>query len=147
MGDDQLQHVEIARDIINRFNQRYNVNFNLPQAEICEGSRIMSLGDGTKKMSKSAQTQYSNITIIGAPLGVCLTRRLPRAHPTVHQARKDGQSLRLLVAQPARMKSRLDREKRPEIVNLLTLMAAATGESVQKVYDAYKVHGRQSPHM
>lgn len=45
------------------------------------------------------------------------------------------------------MKSRLDREKRPEIVNLLTLMAAATGESVQKVYDTYKVHGWQSPHM
>ena len=55
MGDDQIQHVEIARDIINRFNLRYDVHFNLPQAEVFEGSRIMSLADGTKKMSKSSQ--------------------------------------------------------------------------------------------
>ena len=65
VGDDQIQHVEIARDIINRFNLRYNVHFNLPQAEVFEGSRIMSLADGTKKMSKSSQSQYSNISIIG----------------------------------------------------------------------------------
>lgn len=65
VGDDQVQHVELARDIIDHFNHQYNVNFNLPQAEVFEGSRIMSLSDGTKKMSKSSQSQYSNISIIG----------------------------------------------------------------------------------
>lgn len=65
VGEDQVQHCEIARDIIDHFNQQYNVNFNLPEAEVFEGSRIMSLSDGTKKMSKSSQSQYSNISIIG----------------------------------------------------------------------------------
>ncbi len=71
VGDDQIQHVEIARDIINRFNLRYDVHFNLPQAEVFEGSRIMSLADGTKKMSKSSQSQYSNISIIGWSVAIC----------------------------------------------------------------------------
>lgn len=65
MGEDQVQHCEVARDIIDHFNQQYSVNFNLPEAEVFEGSRIMSLTDGTKKMSKSSQSQYSNISIIG----------------------------------------------------------------------------------
>lgn len=65
VGEDQIQHVEIARDIIDHFNHKYNVNFNLPIAEVFEAKRIMSLSDGTKKMSKSAQSQFSNISIIG----------------------------------------------------------------------------------
>ena len=65
VGEDQIQHVEIARDIIDHFNHKYNVNFNLPVAEVFAAKRIMSLSDGTKKMSKSAQSQFSNITIIG----------------------------------------------------------------------------------
>ncbi|KAK8826344.1 hypothetical protein WA538_001483, partial [Blastocystis sp. DL] len=67
VGEDQIQHVEIARDIIDHFNHKYNVNFNLPIAEVFEAKRIMSLSDGTKKMSKSAQSQFSNISIIDKP--------------------------------------------------------------------------------
>lgn len=66
VGEDQIQHVEIARDIIDHFNRKYNVNFNLPVAEVFDAKRIMSLSDGTKKMSKSAQSQFSNISIIGS---------------------------------------------------------------------------------
>ena len=94
VGDDQLQHVEIARDIINRFNLRYNVSFNLPEAEICEGSRIMSLSDGTKKMSKSSQSQYSNITIIG-------TWRVLRDHQTPQSAFSSALSAPRQTASPA----------------------------------------------
>ena len=65
VGEDQIQHVEIARDIIDHFNHKYNLGFNLPVPEVFEGKRIMSLSDGTKKMSKSSQSQYSNISIIG----------------------------------------------------------------------------------
>lgn len=72
VGEDQVQHCEIARDIIDHFNHQYNVNFNLPQAEVFEGSRIMSLSDGTKKMSKSSQSQYSNISIIGDDWSICI---------------------------------------------------------------------------
>ena len=57
----------------------------------CEvGRRIMSLSDGKKKMSKSSQTQYSNISIIGLLWGEDARRRLSRANPGVHQASQDG---------------------------------------------------------
>ena len=65
VGEDQTQHVEVTRDIIDHFNHKYKVNFNLPVAEVFEAKRVMSLSDGTKKMSKSSQSQYSNISIIG----------------------------------------------------------------------------------
>lgn len=75
VGEDQIQHCEIARDIIDHFNKQYNVNFNLPQPEVFESSRIMSLSDGTKKMSKSSQSQYSNITIIGTAFFIDIITR------------------------------------------------------------------------
>ena len=50
----------------------------------------MSLSDGKKKMSKSSQTQYSNISIIGLLSGEDARRRLSRANPGVHQASQDG---------------------------------------------------------
>ncbi len=57
VGDDQLQHVELTRDIAERFNKRYGPVFKLPRATIQKtGARIMDLQDPTKKMSKSSGT-------------------------------------------------------------------------------------------
>lgn len=54
VGEDQVQHVEITRDLVNRFNNRYGETLVLPTAKIEKvGKRIMSLSDPTKKMSKS----------------------------------------------------------------------------------------------
>ena len=54
VGDDQLQHVELTRDLVQRFNHRYGDVLLMPKAELSSiGSRIMSLSDPTKKMSKS----------------------------------------------------------------------------------------------
>ena len=54
VGEDQVQHVEITRDLVNRFNNRYGDILQMPKAEIRKvGARIMSLSDPTKKMSKS----------------------------------------------------------------------------------------------
>ncbi len=54
VGEDQIQHVELARDLVNRFNKRYGDILIMPKAQIGKvGSRIMSLSDPTKKMSKS----------------------------------------------------------------------------------------------
>lgn len=54
VGEDQVQHVELTRDLVNRFNNRYGEVLSMPKAEIRKvGSRIMSLSDPTKKMSKS----------------------------------------------------------------------------------------------
>ena len=54
VGEDQIQHVEITRDLVNRFNNRYGNVLTMPKYEIRKvGARIMSLSDPTKKMSKS----------------------------------------------------------------------------------------------
>lgn len=54
VGEDQVQHVELTRDLVNRFNQRYGETLVLPKAELRKvGARIMSLSDPSKKMSKS----------------------------------------------------------------------------------------------
>ena len=54
VGEDQVQHVELARDLVNRFNHRYGDILTLPKAEVTKiGKRIMSLSDPSKKMSKS----------------------------------------------------------------------------------------------
>lgn len=54
VGEDQVQHVELARDLVKRFNNRYGDVLVMPKAEVTKvGKRIMSLSDPTKKMSKS----------------------------------------------------------------------------------------------
>ena len=63
VGDDQKQHLELARDIAHKFNTDYNIDFFvLPEPLFnSDSTRIMSLRDGTKKMSKSDTSDYSRI--------------------------------------------------------------------------------------
>lgn len=64
VGEDQIQHVELARDLARRFNQRFGETFIVPKHFIKEeGMRIMGLDDPTKKMSKSAQSEYNYIAL------------------------------------------------------------------------------------
>ena len=68
VGDDQRQHVELTRDIANRFNTRYGETFVVPKADIKEvGARIMSLQEPTKKMSKSDANINSYIALSDEP--------------------------------------------------------------------------------
>lgn len=65
VGDDQRQHVELARDIATRFNNEFGQIFTIPQAVIKkEGARIMSLQDPSKKMSKSDPNQNNCISLL-----------------------------------------------------------------------------------
>jgi len=65
VGDDQKQHVELARDIANRFNKEFGEVFTIPQAVVKkEGARIMSLQDPAKKMSKSDINQNNCIALL-----------------------------------------------------------------------------------
>lgn len=65
VGDDQKQHVELARDIAKRFNNDFGKTFNIPQAVIkTDGARIMSLQDPHKKMAKSSANQNSFIALL-----------------------------------------------------------------------------------
>jgi tryptophanyl-tRNA synthetase len=64
VGDDQKQHLEITRDVANRFNQRYGETLVVPAPDIKkDGARIMSLDDPTKKMSKSSPNPNSYIAL------------------------------------------------------------------------------------
>lgn len=64
VGDDQLQHIELARTLARRFNERFGETFVVPEGRIQrEGARIMGLDDPTKKMSKSAASEYNYISL------------------------------------------------------------------------------------
>ncbi len=68
VGEDQVQHVELARDIAKRFNNDYGEIFKIPQAVVKkEGARIMSLLDPKKKMSKSDANQNNCIALLDEP--------------------------------------------------------------------------------
>ncbi|NMA86862.1 MAG: tryptophan--tRNA ligase, partial [Tissierellia bacterium] len=68
VGDDQKQHVELARDLAERFNNRYSETFKVPEPLIKEeGARIMSLQDPEKKMSKSDDNKNGYILILDDP--------------------------------------------------------------------------------
>jgi tryptophanyl-tRNA synthetase len=65
VGEDQKQHVELARDLAKRFNQKFGETFVVPEVHIKkEGMRIMGLDDATKKMSKSAASEYNYISLL-----------------------------------------------------------------------------------
>lgn len=68
VGHDQLQHIELARDLAKRFNSHFGETFTIPASLIRkEGARIMGLDDPTKKMSKSAPNPANFIALLDAP--------------------------------------------------------------------------------
>jgi tryptophanyl-tRNA synthetase len=120
VGEDQKQHLELARDIAGAFNRRYGVEFfPLPEPQIFgAGTRVMSLRDGTKKMSKSDASDYSRINLTDDADSIALK---------IKKAKTDPAPL------PA---SEAESQKRPEADNLLGIYAALSGltraEAVEK---------------
>ncbi len=114
VGDDQRQHVEITRDLAQRFNSTYKQRvFTLPEAHIGEvGARIMSLDDPTKKMSKSDPDPLSRINLLDDA-------------KTIKQkiARATTDSERLIAFDP----------QRPGITNLLTIYQMLTGQTQEEI--------------
>jgi tryptophanyl-tRNA synthetase len=108
VGEDQKQHVELARDIAGAFNRRYERDFfPLPEPQIFgAATRIMSLRDGTKKMSKSDTSDYSRINMTDDADSIALK---------IRRAKTDPEPLPHNVAAL---------EKRPEADNLVSIYAA-----------------------
>jgi tryptophanyl-tRNA synthetase len=108
VGEDQKQHLELARDIAGAFNRRYGVEFfPLPEPMIFgAATRVMSLRDGSKKMSKSDTSDYSRINMTDDAETIALK---------IRKAKTDPQPL------PETVK---DAETRPEADNLLGIYAA-----------------------
>ena len=113
VGEDQKQHLELSRDIAGAFNRAYGREvFPLPDPLILgEATRVMSLRDGTKKMSKSDESDYSRINMTDDPDTIALK---------IRKAKTDPEPL------PA---SLVELEPRPEADNLVTIYAALAGES------------------
>jgi tryptophanyl-tRNA synthetase len=83
VGEDQKQHVELARDIAGAFNRRYERDFfPLPEPQIFgEATRVMSLRDGTRKMSKSDTSDYSRINMTDDAELIALKIRRAKTDP------------------------------------------------------------------
>ncbi|WP_406039796.1 tryptophan--tRNA ligase [Succinimonas sp.] len=116
VGEDQLQHLELTRDIAYRFNQLYGDIFTLPQGYVPKsGARVMSLQDPLKKMSKSDDNRNNVITLLEDPDSVA--KKLKKAvtdsdnPPVVHY----------------------DWENKPGVSNLLDLMSAVTDTPVEEL--------------
>jgi tryptophanyl-tRNA synthetase len=122
VGEDQKQHLELTRDIAGAFNRRFGQEyFKLPDPMIVSGvKRIMSLQDGTKKMSKSDESDLSRIN---------LTDSAEEIVKKVKKAKTD--SLPIITFD----------EARPEIFNLLNIFSAFTGKTPESLAKEYETSG------
>jgi tryptophanyl-tRNA synthetase len=113
VGEDQKQHLELSRDIAGAFNRRYEQDFfPLPEPQIFgAATRVMSLRDGTKKMSKSDSSDYSRINMTDDSDTIALK---------IRRAKTDSEPLPWTVA---------DLERRAEADNLVGIYAALAGMS------------------
>ncbi|MFC0189131.1 tryptophan--tRNA ligase [Fictibacillus aquaticus] len=122
VGDDQKQHIELTRDIAERFNKKYREIFTVPEPHIAkEGARIMSLVDPTKKMSKSDENINSFISMLDDEKTIM--KKIKRATTD-----SDG-----IVA--------YDKENKPGISNLLTIYSLCSGESIEELVVKYEGKG------
>jgi len=113
VGEDQKQHLELARDLAGAFNRRYERDFfPLPEPQIFgAATRVMSLRDGTKKMSKSDSSDYSRINMTDDADAIALK---------IRRAKTDPEPLSETLA---------ELERRPEADNLIGIYAALSGVS------------------
>jgi tryptophanyl-tRNA synthetase len=121
VGEDQKQHLELTRDIAQKFNNDFNTNmFPIPEPLIFgEATRVMSLRDGNKKMSKSDPSDYSRIMLSDNEEDII---------QKIRKAKTDPHPL------PANM---TEAEKRPEALNLLTIFAALNETKTDIVVNQY----------
>jgi tryptophanyl-tRNA synthetase len=126
VGEDQKQHLELARDIAQKFNNDFDVElFTLPEPFIPSGAaaRVMSLRDGNAKMSKSDPSDMSRINLTDSDDEIAQKIRKAKTDP---DPLPDDASL-------------LD--NRPEAKNLVGIYAAATGETVEQVLARFAGQG------
>ncbi len=121
VGDDQKQHLELTRDIAQKFNNDFKTDFfPIPEPLILgEATRVMSLRDGSKKMSKSDPSDYSRIM---------LTDTAENITQKIKKAKTDPEPL---------PQDKTDLEKRPEAENLISIFASLQDTSIENVIKDY----------
>ena len=124
VGDDQKQHLELARDIAQKFNNDFGVDF-FPVVEpliFGEATRVMSLRDGAKKMSKSDPSDQSRITLTDDADAIAKKVRKAKTDPDALPTTKDGF------------------DGRPEAANLMGIYAALSGQDLAQVIQDHGGH-------
>lgn len=126
VGEDQKQHLELARDIAAKFNHDYKVEDFFPQPEpmiFGTATRVMSLKDGTKKMSKSDPSELSRITMTDDADTIAKKIRKAKSDPDLLPETKDGL------------------EGRPEAANLLGIYAALSDTTLDDTITKFAGEG------
>lgn len=122
VGEDQKQHLELARDLAERFNARYNDIFTIPEIRMPKvGGRIMSLQEPTKKMSKSDSNTKGFISLLDPPNTVA---------KKIKSAVTDSDGI-----------VKYDKENKPGISNLLSIYSIFTGKPIPELEAMYEGKG------
>ena len=124
VGDDQKQHVELTRDVAQRFNNLYGETFRIPEPYIPKiGARVMDLLDPHSKMSKSDEIGNGRVCLMDAPEDIA--RKFKRAVT-------DSDTERCV---------RYDPENKPGVANLMSIYAAVTGRSFEEIEHEFEGKG------
>ena len=119
VGEDQRQHLELTRDIARRFNTKYGETFTVPEARTLKtATRIMSLDDPGKKMSKSNESEYSRIALLDDE---------KKISKVIAKAQTDSEG-----------HVRYDVKNKPAVSNLINIYATIAGKTKEGVEDLYK---------
>jgi tryptophanyl-tRNA synthetase len=122
VGDDQRQHLELARNLAGRFNTRYGDVLVVPEADIPRvGARVMDLQHPERKMSKSVSSPLGTVLVDDSPDEI--RKKIRRAVTDT-----DGEM-------------RYDREKKPGLANLLEILSALTGIAPERLAERYENYG------
>ena len=122
VGEDQRQHIEITRDLANRFNTRYGQVFTLPDAYILkEGAKIYDLQEPTNKMSKSAASLSGVIELLDAP-------------------EVNAKKIKSAVTDTGR-EVVFDEQNKPGISNLMTIYSSVTGNNIDSIQNEFAGKG------
>lgn len=122
VGEDQRQHLELARDVAQRFNARFPKSFVIPEPMIQKATaKIYDLQDPTAKMSKSAATEAGLINLLDDP-------------------KISAKKIRSAMTDSDR-EIRYDIETKPGVSNLLSIQAAVTGTAIDALVDGYVGRG------
>ncbi|WP_246938609.1 tryptophan--tRNA ligase [Bacillus pinisoli] len=122
VGEDQKQHIELTRDLAERFNKKYNDIFTIPEPKISEvGARIMSLQEPTKKMSKSDENLKATIFILDEEKQI---------EKKIKSAVTDSEGI-----------VKYDKENKPGVSNLLTIYSILSNKTIAQLEEQYEGKG------
>ena len=122
VGEDQRQHIELTRDLAERFNSRYGSTFNIPSGFILkQGAKIYDLQNPTAKMSKSAESVAGLIEILDTP-------------------EVNAKKIKSAVTDAGR-EIKFDEKEKPGVSNLLSIHSALSGQSVSELENHFAGKG------